>query len=845
MASAIVAEIQSEVMKNCFAALATTYFTFFAFTGLATVHYVDLNGTNPVSPFTNWATAATNIQDAVDAASPADQILVTNGVYQNGASANSGSNRVNVAKAVMLQSVNGPAVTIIKGYQVPGTITGPSSVRCVFLGSGATLSGFTLTNGSASGNGGGVYCWSSSSVVSNCVITGNYAGSNGGGTASGTHINCVISGNTSSFNGGGNYGGSFTNCVLSGNSTGSEGGGTYYPQYLVNCTVVGNHAGSDGGGVYAGTLANCIVYYNTSGFGMNIENTTSVYNCCTFPTNFMSGLNYTNPPAFVNPAGGDFHLPPWSPCVNAGNNPSIASSTDLDGNPRIVGGTVDVGAYENQIHGTVYYVSVSNTAPVSPFTNWVTAATNIQDAIDAASAGDSVFVTNGVYATGGRMWFDSGTNRVTVTNSLTVQSVNGPAVTFIRGAQVAGTVNLANAVRCVGMGNNAVLSGFTLTNGEAGAGNYISGGGVAGIVGSGAVVTNCILVGNLASNSDGGGAYRVTLINCQLINNYASYGGGASSSALTGCVVSNNITGIYGGGIYLGVANNSLIINNRATIGGGGAYGGALNNCLLAGNFTGGGGGGSGGGAYNGTLNNCTVVSNTATAAGGGTKTSTLNNCIVYYNTAGFSSLGDNYNGTNLNYCCTTPLATNGFGNITNEPAFVNLVNGDFHLRTNSPCINAGNNSYVTNATDLDGGPRIRGGTVDIGAYEVQSPASMISYAYLQQYGLPMDGSADSADPDGDGFNNWQEWHTGTVPTSAFSLLQMFPPANTNNSSGVTISWQSVSGVNYFIQRGSNLSAQPPFSILQSNLVGQAGSTSYTDTTATNSVSYFYRVGVQ
>ena len=64
--------------------------------------------------------------------------------------------------------------------------------------------------------------------------------------------------------------------------------------------------------------------------------------------------------------------------------------------------------------------------------------------------------------------YDSGTNRVTLTNTVTLQSVNGPAVTLIVGSHVAGTgPALVNAVRCVGMGNNAVLSGFTLTNGEA------------------------------------------------------------------------------------------------------------------------------------------------------------------------------------------------------------------------------------------------------------------------------------------------------------------------------------------------------------------------------------------
>src|SRR6266436_10356879 len=135
----------------------------------AAVRYVNVKNTTPSPPYITLATAATNIQDAVDVALAGDEIIVTNGVYSSGertGPADTGTDRVAVTKQVNLRSVNGPEVTVIDGL---------GAVRCVYLTNDATLGGFTLTNGVGNGGGlqegGGVLCESTNAIITNCVLT--------------------------------------------------------------------------------------------------------------------------------------------------------------------------------------------------------------------------------------------------------------------------------------------------------------------------------------------------------------------------------------------------------------------------------------------------------------------------------------------------------------------------------------------------------------------------------------------------------------------------------------------------------------------------------------------------
>jgi hypothetical protein len=127
------------------------------------------------------------------------------------------------------------------------------------------------------------------------------------------------------------------------------------------------------------------------------------------------------------------------------------------------------------------------------------------------------------------------------------------------------------------------------------------------------------------------------------------------------------------------------------------------------------------------TITNNTIANNTQAGMYVDYGTVSLVNNIVAFAEKGVQigssatilafSHNDVFGNTNADYVDYTPPSD--MGNISLDPLFNDRANGNFHLLSGSPCIDAGDDSAVAGgSTDLDGRPRILGARVDIGAYE-------------------------------------------------------------------------------------------------------------------------------
>jgi predicted outer membrane repeat protein len=595
----------------------------------------------------------------------------------------------------------------------------------------------------------------------------------------------------STFNNNSSYGGGAIACVdgdltllnstVANNSAlmGEEsvvGGGDEYPggggimaydsnAVIVASTIADNKAttseGNPGGGILVGSystvkLYDTIVAANINGDGPSSSdiygssvNSASAYNL--IGTGGSGGLDSNNDNIILTgseTAGlgslGDNGGPTQtiallsnSPAIDAGSvtlATDFSLTTDQRGEPRFsatLSGmqSVDIGAYQFM---PAIYVDATVSGGDDNGTSWANAFASLQDALAANSGPAIFFIAYGTYAP-----TSTSTGFVLQSSTELVGGFVGSGETpYAQSASptILSGVGAYHVLYADGV-STIVLSDLTISGGDADGSTDIekNGGGIYIYESDSIDINNCIFVNDQAEHY-GGAVYdniafnALNCTNCFFLNDSANDGGAIASFSAVGvnlinCTFEGDIATDNGGGLdsefytYITITN-CVFEGDGATDGKGGAV---FDNDI----------------DEEVRITNSTFYDNHANSSGGAIFNS--NNPARYYQTLIANSIlwGDGPN--EIGYTSGSEptveysdIDQSGYagsdGNIDSNPDFVSAGDRDFQLYSDSPAINAGNNSYTYDATvphgeittDMAGNARNVDGTVDMGAYEYQ-----------------------------------------------------------------------------------------------------------------------------
>ncbi|MBD2699916.1 right-handed parallel beta-helix repeat-containing protein [Spirosoma sp. BT702] len=646
-----------------------------------------------------------------------------------------------------------------------------------------------------------------------CSFIANVATSSGGGAFNGGAImfytNCSFINNQAGASGGGGvHNGSngkitFRNNLFAKNSTTGTGGAinTYTNDNsttlrLTNCTISENTAFSGGGvahlaGVSATgtsqlTAVSTIIWNNTATSGaanfLNQTNVAPVFQYadvqdCGSISGCAGGTgNVSVDPAFVTPFSG--RLSATSPLINAGDPTATSFSLypiDPRGLPRVIGGRVDIGAFEDQM--TIGFFSRTNGFWNDPNTwecicvpsrsdNVVLRHTvSTTNSADVALARNVLINPNGRYVSGTGATLRMGTRihyvKPTATGTGDATSwanASGNLQATLLAAQSGEEVWVQQGLYKPTSGTDRTAS-FSITSGSKVFGGFL---GIETTLQERNVnltfPLTTTLSGNISTTASADNSYHIVwmqnVANGTLLDGFVITGGGTA----TNTEIPIPPGGYTGGGI-LNISTGSLtssptvqncyVVNNRGASAGGGMYNSGtgtvtLRNCLFEGNY-----GENGGAIYNSysgaegsetstiqlNIINCDLVYNSCLQTGKAITGGLLNitNSIVWMNLGGSRPLVFQAyaTGSQISYSIIQDGAGSSMyvgGTVSNaDPKFRGFP--DFRLRSDSPAINTGNPSDTYQKTgfmDLEGNYRIFLGLVDRGCFEFYST----SYQY-------------------------------------------------------------------------------------------------------------------
>jgi predicted outer membrane repeat protein len=690
----------------------------------------------------SWANAYTTLQAALAAAASAGGglICVAQGVYATNSSFNLPAN-----------------VEVIGGFNGTGTARDPVNYVTKLVGVagspvvvnnnaggplGEVLDGFTIADGQAN-NGGGIFNSSTLTVVK-CTLVHNSATQNGGGIYNGGTLTVAantLSGNTATQNGGGIYNsGTLTVPIHNYIEFSSPFGDTFVdPLQGIGSALTNNVAtNGSGGGIYSNNQS--VVVPDTTLIGNTALNGGGIFSSGGTLTVDSSIL--TNNVATNGSGGG---IASFSDNQVSVSNSSFTANTASNG-----GAIASVGNV---------FLSVSN----NKFVNNAAAVNG--GAIDSQNDG-AVQVANSNF-TGNTAGLSGGA----IAGSSDIQMVvNNSAFAGNNATQNGGGIFSSGTLTVA----NSTLSGNSATQ---------NGGGVYTIPGGTGTLTFCTVSGNSALN--GGGLFMqsaVALTNCTISSNHATVlGGGLFSSqgtaTVTDCTLASNVAGLSGGAIEAQgsvTVTGSTLSANQASPNGQGGGGGAIDEFV---------------GLYTVTVGNSILAGNSCAYG------PDFSNGVVSlgHNLVGKTDGSSGWIASDRTGTIAAPLnpLLAPLGNYGGPTQTMALLPG-------SPAINAGDNLLIPAGVTTDqrgpGYPRIRGGTVDIGAFESSAGPTITTFTVpaTGAEGSPVNLSAGvNNDPNASGLT--YTW-TITAPPGAGPNLPLTgasvsftPPDEGNYSVGLTV----------------------------------------------------------